>query len=171
MVPSVTRIVAVFNPRTAPNAGQYFLDPMQVAARQVGVELIPGPVNDVAELDRVIEVFGQHPNGGLVALPDVFNNVNRERIAALAQRHRLPAIGSQPMQARYGFLVIYGVDGVDLVRRAAGYVDRILKGEKPADLPVQAPTKFDLVVNLRTAKALGLRLPESFLVRADEVIE
>jgi putative ABC transport system substrate-binding protein len=115
--------------------------------------------------------LAREPNGGLIVMPDIITNINRELIARLAGQHRLPAIYPYRMFVASGGLVSYGIDRVEIVRRAASYVDRILRGDKPGDLPVQAPTKFELIVNLNTARALGLTIPESFLTRADEVIE
>src|SRR5437870_647643 len=129
------------------------------------------PVHDVREIESGITAFAREPGGGLVMMPDSFNIVHRDRIVTLAARHRLPTISPYRFAVRDGGLLSYGVDQVDLFRRAAAYVDRILKGEKPADLPVQAPTKYELVINLKTAKALGLEVPPTLLARADEVIE
>ena len=141
------------------------------AAESIAVKMIAIPVQDAAEIERAIDAFTREPNGSLLVLPDVTTAVHRGLIAALAVRHRLPAVYSNRYYVASGGLVSYGVNIVDLYRRAASYVDRILKGAKPSDLPVQAPTKFELVVNLKTAKAIGLTIPESFLLRADEVIE
>ena len=126
---------------------------------------------DAAEIERVIDTLAREPNGGLVVLPDVFTTVHRDLIIALVARDRLPAIYPFRYFATRGGLMSYGFDTVDVYRQAASYVDRILKGEKPADLPVQAPTKYELVINLKTAKALGLEVPPTLLARADEVIE
>src|SRR5205085_2230121 len=123
------------------------------------------------EIVRAIDAFSAEPRGGLIVLPDLTNEANRELIIGLAAQHRLPAIFAAKYWAVEGGLVAYGVDNVDLFRRAPSYVDRILRGVKPADLPVQFPTKFEMFVNLKTAKAIGLTIPESFLLRADEVIE
>jgi putative ABC transport system substrate-binding protein len=128
-------------------------------------------VHDVREIESGITTFAREPGGGLVVMPDSFNIVHRDRIVTLAAQHRLPAISPYRFTVTEGGLVSYGVDQVDLFRRAAAYVDRILKGEKPADLPVQAPTKFELVINLKAAKALGLVIPDKLLALADEVIE
>ena len=136
-----------------------------------GVQLTPTGVRNTAEIERLIDQFAREPNGGLIVLPGPATNNHRELIIALAARHRLPAAYPQRYYAKGGGLMSYGVDLADQFRRAAGYVDRILKGEKPADLPVQAPTKYELVINLKTAKALDLEVPPSLLARADEVIE
>ncbi len=136
-----------------------------------GVKAMPAGVHNAAEVERAIEGFAREPNGGLIVLPSPIASTHRDLIIALAARHRLPAIYPFRYFPEYGGLSFYGIDTVDLYRRAASYVDRILKGEKPADLPVQAPTKYELVINLKTAKALGLEVPPTLLARADEVIE
>ena len=132
---------------------------------------ITGKVGDAAELEEVITTIGREPGGSLIIMPDAFDTVHRQLIILLATRYGLPAIYPYRYQAVDGGLMAYGVDTVDLMRRAAPYVDRIFKGEIPADLPVQAPTKYELVINLNAAKALGLTIPPSILARADEVIE
>ena len=135
------------------------------------MRLILAGVHDAAEIERAITEFAREPNGGMVVLPVVVNQVHRELIVALAASHRLPAVYPWRHYATGGGLLSYGPDRVDISRRAASYVDRILRGAKPGDLPVQFPTKFEMVVNLKTAKALGLTVPQSILLRADEVIE
>jgi putative ABC transport system substrate-binding protein len=135
------------------------------------VELSPLGVGDTGAIERALAAFARSPNGGLIVTASSLAIVHRELIITLAARHRLPAVYPFRYFITSGGLISYGPDSVDPFRRAAGYVDRILKGEKPADLPVQAPTKYDLVVNLKTAKALGLEIPPSVLARADEVIE
>jgi len=135
------------------------------------MELSPIDVRDTAEIERAITAFARQPNGGLIVTAAALAGIHRKRIITLAARHRLPAVYPLRFFVTDGGLISYGSDTVDQYRRAAGYVDRILKGEKPADLPVQAPTKYDLVINLKSAKALGLDLPASVLARADEVIE
>jgi putative ABC transport system substrate-binding protein len=137
----------------------------------LGVETTSVPARDPAEIERAVDAFSREANGGLIVLTGPSTAANRALIIALAARHKLPAVYSSRIFATTGGLISYGPDMLDQFRRAAGYVDRILKGEKPGDLPVQAPTKFELVANLKTAKALGLNIPESFLLRADEVIE
>jgi putative tryptophan/tyrosine transport system substrate-binding protein len=129
------------------------------------MQITPTPVIDAAGIERAVETFAREPNGGLVVLPGPATTGRGELIAALAIRHRLPAV------LRRGGLLAYGVDLVDQIRKAAGYVDRILKGEKPGDLPVQQPTKFALIINLKTAKAIGLDVPATMHARADELIE
>jgi len=152
-------------------AGIGQLAAMQTAAPSLGVELQPIDARDVGEFERVLADFVGTPNGGLIVPLSTSAETHRTRIIALADRHQLPAVYHSRVDAALGGLISYGPDTVDLYRRAAGYVDRILRGEKPADLPVQAPTKYQLVINLKTAKALGLEVPPTLLARADEVIE
>jgi putative ABC transport system substrate-binding protein len=135
------------------------------------VELRPVDVRDEEEIERAVALFAQNPNSGLIVTGSPLAVFHRDLIIALAARHRLPAVYNGRLWAAAGGLISYGPDFLDQFRRAAGYVDRILKGEKPADMPVQAPTKYELVINLRTTKALGLTIPPSVLTRADEVIE
>jgi putative tryptophan/tyrosine transport system substrate-binding protein len=170
IAPRVNRVAMIFNPGTAP-FGESFVRVVEAAAPAFGVEPVAAPVRDPAELDRVIATFAAKPNGGLIILPDVSNTSNRDTIVALAARHRLPAVYPLRYFAVSGGLISDGVDTTDLFRRSASYVDRILKGAKPGELPVQAPTKFELVINLNTAKALGLDVPPGLSARADEVIE
>src|SRR5262249_22939107 len=153
----------------AGGAGQY--GAIQSAASALRVELIPVGVGDAGELERALTAFAGVPNGGLIVTASQLANIHHDLIVTLANRHRLPAIYFQRKFVTGGGLISYGTDEIDPYRRAAGYVDRILKGEKPADLPVQAPTKYELVINLKTAKALGLDMPATLLARADEVIE
>ena len=143
---------------------------IEIGAPSVGVSATTSFVRDGA-LDRAIEGFASKPNGGLILLPGPDDVRERERIVGLAVRHRLPAVYPFRYYVQVGGLISYGVNVADLFRRAAGYVDRILRGEKPGNLPVQQPTKFELVANLKTAQALGLSIPQSILLRADEVIE
>jgi putative ABC transport system substrate-binding protein len=171
VAPGIVRAAVIFNPKTAPGEGSFFMGPFEPIARSLAVEPIAARVNDAAEIESAVAAIGREPGGSLIVMPDAFTTVHRQLIILLAARHVLPAIYPYRYQAVDGGLLSYGVDTVDLLRRAAPYVDRILKGEKPADLPVQAPIKFELIVNMRTARALGLNIPESFLVRADEVIE
>ena len=144
---------------------------LEMAARSLKVALIPAPVRDDAEIETAITALGHEPGGGLVVMPDPFVGVHRARIILAAARNNVPASMRDLSSPRDGGLLSYGVDQVDIWRRAATYVDRILRGEKPGDLPVQFPTKFEMAVNLKTAKALGLTVPQSILLRADEVIE
>jgi putative tryptophan/tyrosine transport system substrate-binding protein len=140
-------------------------------APSFGVELSPVNMLDAGEIERAVAAFARSPNGGLILTGSALAIVHRDPIIMLAARHKLPAVYFDRFFATGGGLISYGPNSIDLHRRAAGYVDRILKGEKPADLPVQAPTKYELVINLKTAKALGLEVPPTLLARADEVIE
>ena len=144
---------------------------IQAVAPSLGVEVSPINVRDADEIERAVAAFAAGPNGGLIVLGSPPTAVHRDLIVALAARHQLPAVYTFRYFVAGGGLISYGPDPIDQYRRAAGYVDRILKGEKPADLPVQAPTKYELVINLKTANALGLDVPPSLLARADEVIE
>jgi putative ABC transport system substrate-binding protein len=152
-------------------AGPAQLGAIQAVAPSFGVELRPVGVRDANEIERVVTVFARSANGGLIVTASPLAVVHRDLIVKLAARHKLPAVYSQRVFVTAGGLIAYGPHRVDQYRRAADYVDRILKGEKPADLPVQAPTKYELVINLKTAKALGLTMPPALLGRADEVIE
>jgi putative ABC transport system substrate-binding protein len=169
--PGVARVALMFNPETAPYVTSYYQGPFEAAAPSFGVQPSVNPVHNDLEVESAITALGREPGGGLVVMPDSFNIVHRERIIALAARHKLPVIYPYRFAVMEGGLMSYGVDQVDLFRRAAAYVDRILKGAKPADLPVQAPTKFEFVINLKTAKALGLTVPPTLLATADEVID
>src|SRR5258707_717279 len=155
----------------ASSSGIGYLGAIQSAASSFGMELTPVGVSDAGEIERGVTAFARASNGGLIVTGNSLTIVHRELIITLAARHRLPAVYNLPLFANDGGLISYGPDSIDPHRRAAGYVDRILKGEKPADLPVQAPTKFELVINLKTAKALGLEIPPTLLALADEVIE
>ncbi len=169
IAPGVTRAAVLRDPAITAGIGQFAV--IQYVAPSVGVEVSPVDVRDVPEIERAIAAFARSPNGGLIVSASPLSLVHRERIIALAARHKLPTVYFLRDFVTGGGLISYGPDVIDQYRRAAGYVDRILKGEKPADLPVQAPTKYELVINLKTAKALGLDVPASVLVRADEVIE
>jgi ABC-type uncharacterized transport system substrate-binding protein len=170
VAPRVAKVAILFNPASATYA-EYWLKPFKAAAAAFAVEAIAAPVRDGSELDSVFAAQARDPNSGLIAMPDSFTDANRVEITSLAARYRLPAVYPYRHFAEVGGLLSYGVDQNDNFRRAAGYVDRILKGEKPSELPVQAPVKFELVINLKTAKALGLEVPPMLLARADEVIE
>ena len=170
MVPDVKRVALLFNPDTAPYAGS-FMRVAAAAAPSFGVELIAAGVHDDSELERAVTDCAAKPAGGLIVLPDAFTTNHRELIVALAARHRLPAVYPLRVFAVSGGLISNGGDPIDIFHRAASYVDRILKGANPGDLPVQAPSKFELVINLKTANALGLTVPPMLLARADEVIE
>jgi putative tryptophan/tyrosine transport system substrate-binding protein len=162
-------IAVLRDPSVASGSGQ--LGAIQSVAPSLGVELSPLGVRDAGEIERVITAFAGLPNGGLIVVGAPSVALHRDLIVALAARHKLPAVYVGRFFVTAGGLISYGPDLIDQYRRAAGYVDRILKGEKPADLPVQAATKYELVINLKTAKALGLEVPQSLLARADEVIE
>jgi putative ABC transport system substrate-binding protein len=170
VAPAVTRVALIFNPDTAPFA-HLFWQPVEAVAPSFDVEPMQAPVRDVGEIERTIAAFARNANGGLMVLPDVSTTNHRDLIIALAARHRLPAVYPFRYFATSGGLMSYGSDLADIYRRAASYVDRILKGAVPGDLPVQAPTKFEFVINLKTANALGLTVPPRWLGRADEVIE
>jgi putative ABC transport system substrate-binding protein len=169
IAPRVTRVAVLRNPTITSGVGQF--GAIQSVAPSLGVELRPIDVRDADEIERAVTAFAGVSNGGLIVTAGGLTNLHRDPIITLAARHKLPAVYSHRFFVTAGGLISYGPNLIDLYRRAAGYVDRILKGEKPADLPVQAPTKFDLVINLKTAKALGLTVPPSLLARADEVIE
>ena len=168
--PHVTRVLLMFNPQSAPFT-DLFLGPVEAAAPNLSVASIRAAVCDPADVDRMFDALAREPNGGLIVLPDISMTNYREAIVALAARHRIPAIYPFRYFALSGGLMSYGTDLAEVSWRAATYVDRILKGEKPGDLPVQAPTKYELVINLKTAKALGLEMPPTLLALADEVIE
>jgi putative ABC transport system substrate-binding protein len=169
IAPGVTRVAVVRDPALVSGTGQ--LAAIQAVAPSFGVELSPVDARDPGEIERAIAAFARSANGGLIVTASPAQVVQRKLIIAQAAKHRLPAVYSFRFNVADGGLISYGPDSIDPYRRAAGYVDRILKGEKPADLPVQAPTKYELVINLKTAKALGLDVPASVLARADEVIE
>jgi putative tryptophan/tyrosine transport system substrate-binding protein len=170
IAPHVARVAMLFNAASAPYA-EYWLNPFKDAAASLAVEAISAPIRDESELDSVIAAQAHQPNSGLIAMPDSFTIAYRVEIISLADHYRLPAVYPFRFFAEVGGLLSYGVDLVENYRRVATYVDRILKGEKPSELPIQAPVKFELVINLKTAKALGLTVPPALLARADEVIE
>jgi putative ABC transport system substrate-binding protein len=170
IAPSVNRVAFLFNPTTATYA-EYYLKPFKAAAVFFAVEAIAAPVRDRSELESVVGGHAREPNGGLIVMPDSFTNAHRVEITSLATRYRLPAVYPYRFFTELGGLLSYGNDLTDNFRRAATYADRILRGAKPSELPVQAPVKFDLVINLKTAKALGLDVPLQLQQRADEVIE
>jgi putative ABC transport system substrate-binding protein len=170
IAPRVTRVAMLFNPASATYA-EYWLNPFKAAAPSFAVEAIAAPVRDRSELETVIAAQAREPNGSLIAMPDSFTDAHRVEITSLAARYRLPAAYPFRFFAEVGGLLSYGVDRTDNFRRAATYVGRILKGEKPAELPVQAPMKFELVINLKTATAIGLEVPLHLQQLADEIIE
>jgi putative ABC transport system substrate-binding protein len=169
VAPRITRVAVVRDLTLASGSGQ--LGAIQAAAPSFGVELTPIGVRDANEIERAISAFARGQNGGIIVTSSALANFHRNLIVTLASRHRLPAVYSSSTFVAAGGLLSYGVGLTDAWRLAAGYVDRILKGEKPADLPVQAPTKYELAINLKTAKALGLTVPPALLATADEVIE
>jgi putative ABC transport system substrate-binding protein len=169
MVPRLARVALLFNPNNSSAMPYWRL--IQTIANSNGIAPVSFPVHDAASIEQAVVTFAREPNGGVVLPPDVTTIVHRDLIVSLAARHRLPVVYSFRSVVAGGGLISYGPDTSDLFRRAASYVDRILKGDKPSDLPVQAPTKFTLAVNLKTAKALGLTVPPQLLARADEVIE
>jgi putative ABC transport system substrate-binding protein len=169
IAPRVARVAVLRDPAIAQGIGQF--GAIQSVAPSLGVEVSPVDVREAPEIERAITAFAHQPNSGLIVTGSGLAIAHRELIVTLAARHKLPAIYFQRFFVTAGGLISYGPDPIDPHRRAAGYVDRILKGEKPADLPVQAPTKYDLVINLKTAKALGLIVPPTLLTRADAVIE
>jgi putative ABC transport system substrate-binding protein len=169
IAPHLARVAFVINPKTS-SFGHYQRQ-AEAMATALGIELMPGPVEDAADIERTIGFLAREPNGGMVFAPSTTTTVNRDLIIALAARHRLPAVYPWRYFVAAGGLMSYGIDPVDEFRQAATYVDRILRGAKPADLPVQAPTKFETALNLKTAKVLGLTVPSTLLVAADEVIE
>jgi len=170
IAPRVARVAMLFNPAVAPYA-ESFLNPFKAAAPSFAVEPMAASVGDTSELESVIAAQARAQNGGLIVMPDTFTDVHRAEIISLAARFGVPAIYPRRPFTELGGLLSYGIDQLDSYRRAAIYVDRILKGEKPSELPVQAPVKFELVINLKTAKALGLEVPWFLRQRADEVIE
>jgi putative ABC transport system substrate-binding protein len=169
ITPGLKRVAIMFNPDTAPLSA--FMPSFETAARFLKLVPSTAHVHSDIEIETAIMALGREPGGGLVVMPDVFMTQHRAQIILAAARNNVPAVYSQSAFVRDGGLISYGVDRVDLFRRAATYVDRILRGEKPAELPVQLPTKYEVAVNIKTAKALGLTLPQSILLTADEVLE
>jgi putative ABC transport system substrate-binding protein len=169
IAPGLKWVTGMFNPDDSPRST--FLPSFETAARSLKVAPIIAPVHSDAEIETAINALGREPGGGLVVMPDVFMLAHRASIISAAARNKVPAVYWQSPLAKDGGLLSYGLDPVDTWRRAASYVNRILRGAKPAELPVQLPTKFEMVVNLKTAKALGLMVPQSILLRADEIIE
>jgi putative ABC transport system substrate-binding protein len=168
--PRIALVAAIYNPDTAPYAPMFF-PTLYAAADRLKVALRINPVRDPGAMEYVIEATSREPNSALLVLADSFMFAQRERLVALPARHHMPALYPIRVFASDGGLIAYGIDRVDLFRRAGSYIDRILKGAKPAELPVQQPIKFELAINLKTAKALGLTIPQSLLLSADEVIE
>jgi putative ABC transport system substrate-binding protein len=170
IAPHLVRVALMFNPTTAPY-GPGFLPPFETAAPSFAVKPFGALIHDPAEIEGTMSALGSGADGGLIVLPDAFTDVHREQIIALAARHRVPTIYGYRYFTAAGGLISYGPNSADMFRRAAGYVDRILKGEKPADLPIQRPTASELAINLKTAKALGINISDNMLSLADEVIE
>jgi putative ABC transport system substrate-binding protein len=169
IAPRVTRAAVLRDPALTAGIGQFAV--IQSVAPSVGVDVSAINLREAAEIERAVSAFARRPNGGLILTASALTAIHRDLVVSLAARHKLPTVYVSRFFVAGGGLVSYGPDFVDQYQRAAGYVDRILKGEKPADLPVQAPVKYDLVINLKTAKALGLEIPPTLLARADEVIE
>jgi putative tryptophan/tyrosine transport system substrate-binding protein len=168
--PHVSRAILMFNPDTSPYYYLY-LRSFEAEPRSIAVEVTAAPVRNTAEIEEAVAKLGREPGGSLIVPPDAFNLVHQQLLIRLAQQHQVPAVYYLRTSVAQGALMSYGPDPYDLFRRSASYVNRILKGAKPADLPVQQPTKFELAINLKTAKALGLQIPEKLLALADEVIE
>jgi putative ABC transport system substrate-binding protein len=171
IAPGIKRVAIMFSPQTASYVRSYFQPSFEAAARLLQVEPIIAPVHSDAEIEMVITSLAREPGGGLITVPDNFVNSHRQTVISLAARNNIPAVYQISVFARDGGLLSYGPDDVDAYRRTATVVDRILRGEKPSDLPVQLPVKFELVINLKTARALGLTIPETLLATADEVIQ
>lgn len=169
--PQLMRVGMIFNPDTAPNGGSYFLPPFEAAAKSNGMTSVPIPVQRREDIRDALAAFGREPTSGLIVMPDNFTSLHRRTIVTQTEQQRLPAVYPFRYFAMEGGLISYGPDLLDLYRRTPSYVDRILKGVKVSDLPVQAPTKFDLVVNLRAARTQGMTVPRVVLARADEIIE
>jgi putative ABC transport system substrate-binding protein len=168
---NITRVAVMFNPDAAPSGGSYFLSPLQTAAASLAVRPLATPVRNPAEIESALAALGREPGAGVVVMPDNFTSAHRELIVALAARYRVPAIYPFRYFATDRGLMSYGVDLIDLYRRIPSYIDRVLKGAKPSDLPVQAPAPAQLVINLTVAKSLDLTVPRILLARADKVIE
>src|SRR5262249_13452882 len=171
IAPRTARVTLLFNPSSSGTFVESYLKPFKAAADSLGVEAIVSPVDGMRELESLVTIRSREPNSGLVVLPDAFTELHRAEIVSLAVRYRVPAIDWSRSFAKEGGLISYGPYLVDEHRRAATYADRILKGEKPDQLPVQTPLKFELVINLKSAKSLGLTVPQTLLVAADELIE
>jgi len=171
VAPQTSRVALMFNPQTSPNGGSYFLKPVEAAAPLLKVGMIAAPIHNPAEIEVVMAQLSQGADTGLIVMPDIFVLAHRQEIISLAAQFRLPAVYTYRLFPAGGGLMSYGTELCDLFHRAASYVDRILKGERPSDLPVQMPAKYELIINLKAARALGLDIPMSVQQRADEVIE
>ena len=170
IAPRTARVALLFNPAVAPQLN-FYMPSIKSTALSVAVEVSPAPVHATEEIEGVIAAQARAPDGGLIVMPDSFTNANSDLIIALAARYKVPAIFNDPLQSESGGLIAYGTDFAELFRQAAEYIDQVLKGAKPGQLPIQQPTKYELSINLKTAKALGLTIPPSLFARADEVIE
>ena len=171
IAPATVRAALMVNPDITFLQGRLYDPAFESAAAALSVEPVTAHVRSTGDIEAALDSLGQRPGGGLIVVPEFFTSTHRELIVRLAAQYRVPAMYPYRQFPASGGLISYGPDHVDMIRRSAAYIDRIVRGEKPAELPVQAQTKFELVINLKTAKALGLKVPESFLVRADEVIE
>ena len=170
VAPQLTQVAVMFNPAAAPYV-EYYLAPLNRVAPRLGVKIITAPVGDDAEIEKIISALGSEMRSGLITMVDSFMLVHRKAIIALAARYKVPAMYYSTPFVEDGGLISYGVDAVDLFRRAASYVDQILRGAKPQDLPVEQPAKFEVAINMKTARALGITFPQSILLLADRVIE
>ena len=171
IAPGVGRIAALFNPDTAPYVTRNYLPSFDAGARSLGREVIVAAVHNDAEIENVMTSLARESRGGLVVMPDIYMTVHRAQIISLAARYNVPAVYYNTVFTTDGGLLCYGPDYTDIFHRSASYIDRILRGARPADLPVQLPVKFEMAVNLKTAKALGLTVAQSILLSADELIE
>ena len=171
IAPNLKQVAALFNPDTAPGGGSYYVPIFEAAAQLLKVKPIVAPVRSEAEIEKVITLLGQEPRGGLVVTPDVFTTVYRTQIIMLAAGKNVPAVYGVPMAAREGGLLSYGPNRADILRRSAAYIDRILRGATPSELPIQLPTQFEMVLNLKTAMAVGLSVPPLIQSSANELIE
>ena len=171
VAPPTTHAAMMFNPDTAPGGGSYFLPAFEAAGRVLGIKAVPAPVRSESDIESAISGLAREKNAGLVVMTDSYMTVHRRDIIRLAERQKLPAVHPAGISARDGGLLSYAPDYYDVFRRAAGYVDRVLRGANVSELPVQVPTKFELIINLNTARALGLEVSAQLLARADEVIE
>jgi len=171
IAPGVSRVGILFNPNLAAGGGMYFVKPVEASAAALGVKAVELAVQTPADIEQALDAFAREPGGGLITPPDATTLPQRDLILTLAARHRLPAVHPYRFFVTAGGLMSYGMDYADVFLRAANYVDRILKGEKPGDLPVQTPTKLELVINVKTANVLGLDVPATLLARSDEVIQ
>jgi putative tryptophan/tyrosine transport system substrate-binding protein len=170
IAPRTARAALLFDPAVAPQLN-FYMPSIKATASSVAVEVSPAPVHATEEIEGVIATQARTPSGGLIVMPDSFTNANSDLIIALAARYKVPTIFNDPLQSESGGLIAYGTDFAELFRRAAEYIDRVLKGDKPGELPIQQPTKYELAINLKTAKTLGLTIPPSLFARADEVVE